>query len=309
MPMTRSDMVKQLEPGLMSVLADNYARVPEEHKVLFEVLNSDRAFEYEVKTSSLGLAYTKPEGAAVQYDSMKELWTARYNHETIALAFAITEEAVEDNLYVDYASRATKELGRSLAETKQIKAANVFNNGFSSSFLGGDGVSLFSASHPTESGNQSNTAGGADLAEATLESAVISIAKFRNERGILINARCESLHIPTDLMFTARRILKSELSITNATNSTTGVTNTNAVNALKTMGYFSNGISDHKRFTDTGAWFIKTDVTDGTKMFNRKSLASKMEGDFETGNMRFKARERYSFGWSDWRKWFGSSGA
>jgi len=307
--MTRSDMVKQLEPGLMKVLSDNYTRVPEEHKVLFEVLNSDRAFEFEVKTSALGLAYTKPEGAAVQYDSMKELWTARYNHETIALAFAITEEAVEDNLYVDYASRATKELGRSLAETKQIKAANVFNNGFSTSYQGGDGQPLFSANHPTESGVQSNTAGSSDFAEAALESAVISIAKFRNERGILINTRCESLHIPTDLMFIARRVLKSELSITTAVNGSNGITNTNAVNALRTMGYFQNGLYDHKRFTDTGAWFIKTDVTDGTKMFNRKSLASKMEGDFETGNMRFKARERYSFGWSDWRKWYGSSGA
>jgi hypothetical protein len=302
-------MVKQLEPGLMKVLSDNYTRVPEEHKVLFEVLNSDRAFEFEVKTSALGLAYTKPEGAAVQYDSMKELWTARYNHETIALAFAITEEAVEDNLYVDYASRATKELGRSLAETKQIKAANVFNNGFSTSYQGGDGQPLFSANHPTESGVQSNTAGSSDFAEAALESAVISIAKFRNERGILINTRCESLHIPTDLMFIARRVLKSELSITTAVNGSNGITNTNAVNALRTMGYFQNGLYDHKRFTDTGAWFIKTDVTDGTKMFNRKSLASKMEGDFETGNMRFKARERYSFGWSDWRKWYGSSGA
>ncbi len=307
MPMTRSDMVKQLEPGLMKVLGDSYVRVPEEHKVLFEIKNSDKAFEFEVKTSSLGLAFTKPEGSAVQYDSMKELWTARYNHETIALAFAITEEAVEDNLYVDYSSRATAELGRSLAETKQIKAANVFNNGFSTSFTGGDGVPLFSSSHQTEAGVQSNTI-ASDLAEATLESAVIAIAKFRNERGILINAACESLHIPTDLMFTARRILKSELQITTATNSTTGVTNTNAINALRTMGYFQTGMYDHKRFTDTGAWFIKTSVNDGTKMFNRKALASKMEGDFETGNMRFKARERYSFGWSDWRKWFGSSG-
>jgi hypothetical protein len=307
MPMTRSDMVKQLEPGLHKVLGDSYARVPEEHKVLFEVLNSDRAFEYEVKTSSLGLAYTKPEGAAVQYDSMKELWTARYNHETIALAFAITEEAVEDNLYVDYASRATKELGRSMAETKQIKAANVFNNGFSSSYLGGDGVALFSTAHPTESGNQSNTT-SSDLSEASLESAVIAISKFRNERGILINAMCESLHIPVDLMFTAQRILKSELQITTATNSTTGITNTNAVNALRSMGYFTSGVYQHRRFTDTGAWFIKTSVNDGTKMFNRKSLASKMEGDFETGNMRYKTRERYSFGWSDWRQWYGSAG-
>lgn len=308
MAMTRSDMVKQLEPGLMKVLGDNYARVPEEHKVLFEVLNSDRAFEYEVKTSSLGLAYTKPEGAAVQYDSMKELWTARYNHETIALAFAITEEAVEDNLYIDYSSTATKELGKAMAETKQIKAANVFNNGFSTAYQGGDGVPLFSASHPTESGNQSNTT-ATDMSEAALEAAVIAIAKFRNERGILINARPESMHIPTDLMFVAQRILKSELQITTATNSTTGITNTNAVNALRSMGYFSSGIYTHRRFTDTTAWFIKTDTTNGTKMFNRKSLASKMEGDFETGNMRYKARERYSFGWSDWRKWYGSSGA
>ncbi len=307
MPMSRSDMVRELEPGLHKVLGDNYARVPDEHAVLFEVLSSDRAFEEEVKTSSLGLAYTKPEGSAVQYDSMQELWTARYNHETIALAFAITEEAVEDNLYIDYSTRATKELGRSMAETKQIKAANVFNNGFNTAYSGGDGVPLFSASHPTPSGNQSNTA-GTDLAEAALESAVIAIAKFRNERGILITARPLSLHIPTDLMFTAQRVLKSDLSITVATNSTTGVTNTNSINALRSMGYFPSGINTHRRFTDTGAWFIKTDVTDGTKMFNRKSLASKMEGDFETGNMRYKARERYSFGWSDWRQWYGSTG-
>lgn len=309
MAMTRSDMVKQLEPGLMDVLADNYSRVPEEHKLLFQVKNSTRAFEEETKTSSMGLAYTKPEGTAVQYDSMQELWTARYNHETVALAFAITEEAVEDNLYVDYATRATEELGKALAETKQIKAANVFNNGFNASYVGGDNVALFSASHPTPSGNQSNVA-ATDFSEAAVESAVIAVAKFRNERGILINARPVSVHVPTDLMFTAQRVLKSDLQTATVTQGATGITNTNSVNALRSMGLFQSGLHTHKRFTDTTAWFIKTDATtNGTKMFNRKSLASKMEGDFETGNMRYKARERYSFGWSDWRQWYGSSGA
>jgi hypothetical protein len=308
MAFNRSNEVKQLEPGLNKVLVDGYVRIPEEHKVLFEVLNSNRAFEEEVKTSTLGLAFTKPEGSAVQYDSMQELWTARYNHETIALAFAITEEAVEDNLYVNVANKAAKELGKSMAETKQIKAANVFNNGFNAAYTGGDGVPLFSASHPTPSGNQSNTV-SADLSEAALESAVIAINKFRNERGILITADCQSLHIPTDLLFVAQRILKSDLQITTVTESTTGVTNTNAVNALRNMGYFQSGVNQHRRFTDTTAWFIKTSIGDGTKMFNRKGLTTKMEGDFETGNMRYKARERYSFGWSDWRQWYGSSGA
>jgi hypothetical protein len=309
MPMTRSDMVKQLAPGLAAVLANNYNAVPEEHKVLFDTKNSDKAFEEEVKTSSLGLAFTKAEGEAVKYDSMQELWTSRYNHETIALAFAITEEAVEDNLYVNYANTATAELGKSLAETKQIKAANVFNNAFSATLqAGGDGVALCSATHPTPAGNQSNTT-NTDLSEAALEAALIAVAKYRNDRGILINASPKSLHLPIDLMFVAQRILKSELSITNAIQGATGVTNTNAVNALRSMGYFQSGVYQHKRFTDTTAWFIKTDVTNGAKMFVRKALTSKMEGDFETGNMRYKARERYSFGFSDWRQWFGSSGA
>lgn len=308
MTMTRNDMVRQLEPGLNGLLGLNYAAIPEEHRSLFEVQNSDRAFEEETNVVGLGLAFVKPEGAPIQYDDMEESWTSRYQHETIALGFSITEEAVEDNLYEDYSRRATQELGRALAETKQIKAASVFNNGFNTNFKGGDGQPLFSASHPTKSGTQSNILTG-DLSEASLEAAIIQIAKIKNERGIPVNARALSLHIPLESMFIAERILKSQLSPTLATAGATGITNTNEVNALRSMGYFQNGVYVHRRFTDNDAWFIKTDLKDGTKMFVRKGLTSKMEGDFETGNMRYKARERYSFGFSDWRQWFGSPGA
>lgn len=306
MTINRSNMAKQLVPGLHEVLGLAYNENVGEHKALFDIVNSDRAFEEEVQMSGLGPASVKSEGAAVQYDDMQELWTARYSHETIALAFAITEEAMEDNLYEDYASRSAQFLGRSLADTKETKAANVFNNGFNASYSGGDGQPLFSDSHPTVIGSFDNKV-AVDLSETALQDACIAISKFTDERGILINAMPNSLHIPTELKFVAEKIMKSDLSTTTATVSG-GITNVNDVNALRSMGTFPKGVFVNHRFTDGNAWFIRTNVPHGTKMFVRSPLATKMEGDFETGNMRFKARERYVFGWSDPRQWYGSTG-
>jgi len=284
--------------------------VDNEHASLFDVENSDRAFEEEVLFTGFGSAPVKGEGAAVQYDDAQEGYTARYTHETISLAFAVTEEAMEDNLYDTFAKLRARGLARAMANTKQVKAADVFNNGFSSSYLGGDGVALFSTAHPTVgSGNQSNTLGATDLSEASLETALITIAKAKDDRGILIGLQAESLHIPPDLAFTADQILNSTLSTTTVTNSTTGVTNTNDINSIRNQGLVPGGFFVNRRFTDTNAWFIKTDCPNGTKMFVRAPLQTKMEPDFDTGNLRYKARERYSFGWSDWRGFYGASGS
>ena len=217
---------------------------------------------------------------------------------------------MEDNLYDTFAKVRARGLARAMANTKQVKAADVFNNGFSGSYLGGDGVALFSASHPTVgAGNQSNTLGATDLSESSLESALITISKAKDDRGILIGLQAVSLHVPSDLIYTADKILNSTLSTTTATNSTTGVTNVNDINALRNQGVLPKGFFVNRRFTDTNAWFIKTDCPNGTKMFVRSPLQTKMEPDFDTGNLRFKARERYSFGWSDWRGFYGASGS
>lgn len=305
MIMTRGQFQKELVPGLNKILGASYGEVANEHTPLFEIENSNRAFEEEVLLSSLGTAPTKNEGEGVQYDEMQELWTARYTMETVALAYAITEEAVEDNLYDTFTKIRTKALGRALANAKQIKAANVFNFGFSATRPGGDGVALFSSSHPTLSaGNQTNTT-TADLSETALESAVIAVTLTKDDRGVLIGATPVSLHIPPHLRFTAHRILKSTLSTTPGGAS---VFNKNDTNALKDMGIFK-GTYINSRFVDSNAWFIKTSVPNGTKMFVRKPLATAVEGDFETGNMRYKARERYTFGFSDWRQWWGSTGS
>jgi len=306
MAINRASISKQLLPGLNAVFGLEYGEVSDEHKPLFATENSDRAFEEEVLFTGFGTAPTKGEGAAVSYDDTQESYTARYTHETVALGFAITEEAMEDNLYDTFAKLRAKALARAMANTKQVKAADVFNNGFSTSYNGGDGVPLFSASHPVVTGGvQSNLLSAADLSEASLETALITISKIKDDRGILIGAQAESLHIPSDLTFTADQILNSTLSTTIVNNAT----NVNDINSIRNQGMLPKGYFVNRRFTDTNAFFIKTDVPNGTKMFVRAPLQTKMEPDFDTGNLRFKARERYSFGWSDWRGFFGNAGA
>lgn len=310
MAINRSSIARELLPSLNAVFGVEYGNVDNEHAVLYKTENSDRAFEEEVLFTGFGTAPTKSEGAGVQYDSAQESYVARYTNETIALAFSVTEEAMEDNLYDTFAKLRASGLARAMANTKQVKAADVFNNGFSSSYLGGDGVALFSASHPTVGdGVQSNTFGATDLSESSLESALIQVSKAKDDRGILIGARAVSLHIPSDLVFTADQILHSTLSTTTVTNSTTGVTNVNDVNSIRNQGLVPKGFYVNRRFTDTNAWFLKTDVPNGTKMFVRVPLQTKMEPDFDTGNLRYKARERYSFGYSDWRGFYGASGS
>ena len=299
MPINRAAISKELLPGLNAVFGMEYGEVNNEHEPLYEVENSDRSFEEEVLFTGFGTAPTKQEGAAVVYDDAGESFTARYTNETIALAFAITEEAMEDNLYDTFAKLRAKGLARAMANTKQVKAAKLYNEGFTTAQ--GDGVSLFNASHPTVGdGNQSNTATAAAISEASLESAVIQIQKFKDDRGILIGSSAVSLHVPVDLMFTCDVLLNTPGIVGSADND---------INSVRNLGVFPSGYFTNRRFTDTNAYFFKTDVPNGTKMFNRTPLQTKMEPDFDTGNLRFKARERYSFGVSDWRGWFGNQGA
>ena len=268
--------------------------------------DSSKAFEEEVLFTSFGSAPTKGEGAAVSYDDAQESYTARYTAETVALAFAVTEEAMEDNLYDTFAKLRAKGLARAMANTKQVKAANVFNNGFSD--LIGDGVAFFASTHPTVGdGNQSNLITASDMSEATLETALTNVQKIKDDRGILIGASAVSLHIPVDSWAIADRILSSPGNT--QTSLAAANPNMNAINATRHMGMLPEGYHINRRFTDTTSWFIKTDVPNGTKMFVRTPLQTKMEPDFDTGNLRFKARERYSFGVSDWRGWFGSQGS
>lgn len=311
MVISRSQEQKQLIPGLNAVFGVSYGSVDGEHIPLFDIETSRRSFEEEVLNTGFGTAPTKPEGQAVDYDDAQEAWTARYDHETIALAFAITEEAVEDNLYDTFSKLNAQALGRAMANTKQVKAANVFNFGFDTTRPIGDNQPLFSDSHPTLSAGNQDNKGTADLSETSLQNAIISIADFKDDRGILIGATPSSLHIPSDLRFTAFKILKSDLSTTLATAAGTagGLTNVNDTNALRRMGFFPKGVFINHRFTDTDAWFIRTDVPNGTKHFIRKPIQTRMEGDFDTGNMRYKARERYSFGVSNWRQWWGEDGS
>ena len=305
MAINRASISKELLPGLNTVFGVEYGEVNDEHKPLYEVENSDRAFEEEVLFTGFGSAPTKGEGAAVTYDDAQESYVARYTAETVALAFAITEEAMEDNLYDTFAKLRAKGLARAMANTKQVKAANLFNNGFTDTI--GDGAAFFSAAHPTISaGNQSNLAAAADLSEATLETILTNIQKISDDRGILIGASAVSLHIPVDSWAIADRVLSSP---GNTQTSAAGANpNTNAINATRHLGMLPDGYYINRRFTDTDAYFVKTDVPNGTKMFNRTPLQTKMEPDFDTGNLRFKARERYSFGVSDWRGFFGSAG-
>jgi hypothetical protein len=302
MAITRSQLLKELEPGLNALFGMEYDRYDNEHAEIFDSESSDRAFEEEVMLSGFGQAPVKGEGAAIVYDTAGEAFTARYTHETIALAFAITEEAVEDNLYDKLSSRYTRALARSMSNTKQVKGASVLNNAFSSSYLGGDGVCLVSNAHPTTGGgNWSNTlATAADLNETSLEQALIDIAAFIDERGLKIALRGMKLILPPALQFTAERILKSEQRVS---------TSDNDINALKSGGYMPQGFAINHFLTDPDAWFVKTDAPNGMKHFVRAPLKTAMEGDFETGNARYKARERYSFGWSDPRAMYGSPGA
>jgi len=313
MAINRSSIAKELLPGLNAVFGMEYGEVADEHAPLFETENSDRAFEEEVLFTGFGTAPTKGEGSAVAYDDAQESYTSRYTHETVALAFAVTEEAMEDNLYDTFAKLRARGLARAMANTKQVKAADVFNNGFSASYAGGDGQPFFSTAHPTiGDGNQSNDLGGTDLSEASLESALISISKAKDDRGILIGLQAKSLHVPSDLAFTADQILNSTMSTTIGVNPTTaanGATNVNDINSIRNQGLVPGGFFVNRRFTDTNAWFLKTDCPNGAKMFVRAPLQTKMEPDFDTGNLRFKARERYSFGFSDWRSFYGSAGA
>ena len=309
MAINRASISKELLPGLNAVFGMEYGEVNNEHEPLYEIENSDRAFEEEVLFTGFGTAPTKGEGAAVTYDDASESYTARYTAETVALAFAVTEEAMEDNLYDTFAKLRAKGLARAMANTKQVKAANIYNNGFADTI--GDGAAFFSASHPTISdGNQSNLLGAADLSEATLETALTAIQKTKDDRGILIGASAISLHIPVDYWAVADRVLSSpgNTQASAASGATSGGFNTNAINATRHMGMIPEGYFINRRFTDTDAWFVKTDVPNGTKMFVRTPLQTKMEPDFDTGNLRFKARERYSFGVSDWRGWYGSAG-
>jgi hypothetical protein len=301
MAITRSQLVKELEPGLNALFGMEYNRYENEHEEIFDIETSDRAFEEEVMLTGFGTAPVKTEGAGVQYDTALESFTARYTHETIAMAFALTEEAVEDNLYDRLSARYTKALARSMAQTKQIKAAAVLNGAFTTS-IGGDGVALCSTSHPTLSGpNLSNTlATPADLSETSLEQALIDIAAFTDERGLKIAVQGLKLIIPKEQMFTADRILKSTLRPATADND---------INAVRNMGMVSQGYTVNHFLTDPDAFFIKTDAPNGMKMFERVSLKTGFEGDFDTGNVRYKARERYSFGFSDPRGLFGSPGA
>ena len=302
MAISRAQLVKELEPGLNALFGMEYDNYDAAHAAIYDTETSDRAFEEEVMLSGFGNAQTKSEGAGVSFDSANEAYTARYTHETIALAFALTEEAIEDNLYDRLGARYTKALARSMAHTKQVKAAATLNNAFSSSFTGGDGVELCSTAHPLSGGgtfaNEPSVA--ADLNETSLEDALISISTFVDERNMIIALRGMKLIIPPQLQFIADRLLESTLRPGTADND---------VNATRNMGMIPDGYTVNHFLTDTDAFFIKTDSPNGFKLFERSPLATSMEADFDTGNMRFKARERYSFGFSDPRCVFGSPGA
>jgi hypothetical protein len=291
MAISRAQLLKELLPGLNALFGLEYKRYAEEHKEIYEVESSERSFEEETKLSGFTVAPVKTEGGAVAYDNAQEAWTARFTHETIAMGFSITEEAMEDNLYDSLSARYTKALARSMAYTKQMKAAAPLNNGFTT-YLSGDGVALFSASHPLVSGgvNGNRPTTGVDLNETSLEAAVIAIAAWADERGLLIAARPVKLIIPPALMFVATRILETEQRVGTADND---------INALKNNGSISKGYSVNHFLNDTNAWYLVTDVPNGMKYFNRVALNTSMDGDFDTGNVRYKSRERYSFGVSD----------
>jgi len=301
MAISRAQLAKELEPGLNALFGLEYDRYENEHSEIFDEETSDRAFEEEVMLAGFTTAPVKEEGSAITFDSAQETYTARYTMETIALAFSITEEAIEDNLYDRLASRYTKALARSMAQTKQIKAASILNNAFSTSSPIGDGAALCSSAHPSLSGNQRNQLSTpADLNETSLEQMLIDISGITDERGLKVAIRGTKLIIPKELQFIAERLMATNLRTATADND---------INAVRSMGMLPQGAAVNHFLTDTDAFFIKTDAPNGFKLFNRSPIKTAMEGDFDTGNMRFKARERYSFGVSDWRCVFGTAGA
>jgi hypothetical protein len=302
MAISRAQLLKELLPGLNALYGLEYARYGEEHKEFYETEKSERSFEEETKLAGFGAAPVKNEGQAIAYDNAQEAFTSRYNHETIALGFSITEEAVEDNLYDSLSARYTKALARGMAYTKQVKAASVINNGFSANYIGGDGVSLFSTAHPLVNGgtNSNRPSTAADLNETSLEAAVIQIAAWTDEKGLLIAAKPRKLLVPPSLMFVATRLLETSLRV--------GTTD-NDINALKNNGSIPEGYAVNHFLTDANGWYLTTDVPNGLKHFVRTPMATSMDGDFDTGNVRYKARERYSFGWSDPLGIFGSPGS
>jgi hypothetical protein len=302
MAISRAQLLKELLPGLNALFGMEYKRYGEEHKEIYETETSERSFEEETKLAGFSAAPVKPEGQAIAYDNAQEAWTARYNHETIAMGFSITEEAMEDNLYDSLSARYTKALARAMAYTKQVKAAAILNQGFNAGVTYGDGVSLFSTQHPLVSGgfNSNRPTVGADLNETSLENAVIQIAAWTDERGLLIAAKPRKLIVPPSLQFVATRLLETELRVATADND---------INALKNNGSIPEGYTINHWLTDTNAWFLTTDVPNGLKHFIRTPMSTSMDGDFDTGNARYKARERYSFGVSDPLGIFGSPGA
>ena len=302
MAISRAQLLKELLPGLNALFGLEYATYEEQHKEIYETETSERSFEEETKLSGFSAAPVKNEGQAIQYDNAQEAFTARYNHETIALGFSLTEEAIEDNLYDSLSARYTKTLARGMAYTKQVKGASTLNNGFSSAYAGGDGVALFSTAHPLVSGgtNSNRPSTGADLNETSLEAAVIQIAAWTDERGLLIAAKPNKLVVPPSLQFVATCLLETSLRV--------GTTD-NDINALKNNGSIPEGYTINNFLTDSNGWYLTTDVPNGMKHFVRSPLANSMDGDFDTGNVRYKARERYSFGWSDPLGMFGSPGS
>ena len=302
MAISRAQLLKELLPGLNALFGLEYARYGQEHTEIYETETSERSFEEETKLSGFSAAPVKGEGSAIAYDNAQEAWTARYNHETIALGFSLTEEAIEDNLYDSLSARYTKGLARAMAYTKQVRAAATLNNGFSAQYVGGDGVALFSTAHPLVNGgtNANTPTTQADLNETSLENAVIQIAAWTDERGLLIAAKPKKLVVPPALQFVATRLLDTELRVG---------TNNNDINAIKNNGSIPDGYTINHFLTDTNAWFLTTDVPNGLKHFERTPLQNSMDGDFDTGNVRYKSRERYSFGWSDPLGIYGSSGS
>jgi hypothetical protein len=302
MAISRAQLLKELLPGLNALFGLEYATYGEQHKEIYDTETSERSFEEETKLSGFSAAPVKNEGSAIAYDNAQEAFTARYTHVTIAQGFSLTEEAIEDNLYDSLSARYTKALARSMAYTKQVRAASVLNNGFSANFPGGDGVALFATDHPLVSGgvNSNEPATGADLNETSLEAAVIQIAQWTDERGLLIAAKPKKLIVPPQLQFVATRLLETELRTGTADND---------INALKNNGSIPEGYTVNNYLTDPNAWFLTTDVPNGMKHFVRTPLSNSMDGDFDTGNVRYKSRERYSFGFSDPLGMFGSPGA
>ena len=302
MAISRAQLLKELLPGLNALFGLEYATYGQQHKEIYETETSERSFEEETKLSGFSAAPVKNEGSAIAYDNAQEAFTARYNHETIALGFSLTEEAIEDNLYDSLSARYTKALARAMAYTKQVKAAAVLNNGFTAGYNGGDGTTLFSNDHRLVSGgaNSNVPATPADLNETSLEAAVIQIAQWTDERGLLIAAKPKKLVVPPALQFVATRLLETELRVGTADND---------INAIKNNGSVSEGYTVNNFLTDSNAWFLTTDVPNGMKHFVRTPLQNSMDGDFDTGNVRYKSRERYSFGWSDPLGMYGSVGA